>query len=47
MMPHPKGYFLARIKIGRLVAPTDDSRVAEVMAAPNRVRAWASRGSSG
>lgn len=43
MMPHPKGYLLAQLNIGRLVAPTDDQRVAEFMAALDRVNGLGKR----
>jgi Domain of unknown function (DUF3291) len=39
----PAGYHLAELNIGRLLAPTDDPRVAEFMDALSRVNALAER----
>ena len=36
-MPARPGYHLAELSVGRLVAPTDDRRVADFMAAPDRI----------
>ncbi len=36
-MGRPEGHHLAQLNVGRLVAPTDDPRVAEFMAALDRV----------
>lgn len=42
-MTGPLGHHLAELNIGRLVAPTDDLRVAEFMAALERVNGLAER----
>ena len=40
---HPTGHYLAELNIGRLLAPTDDPRVAEFMAALDRVNGMGKR----
>ena len=39
----PAGYHLAELNVGRLLAPTDDTRVAEFMAALDRVNGMGKR----
>lgn len=42
-MIHPSGHHLAELNVGRLVAPTDDPRVAEFMGALDRVNGLGKR----
>ena len=42
-MNQPAGYHLAELNVGRLLAPTDDPRVAEFMAALDRVNGLGKR----
>jgi hypothetical protein len=42
-MNHPPGMHLAELNVGRLLAPTDDPRVAEFMAALDRVNGLGKR----
>jgi hypothetical protein len=42
-MMQPAGHYIAELNIGRLVAPTDDPRVAEFMAALDRINGLGKR----
>ena len=42
-MIQPEGYHLAELNVGRLLAPTDDPRVAEFMANLDRVNGLGKR----
>ena len=42
-MPARPGYHLAELNAGRLVAPTDDRRVADFMAVPDRINGLGKR----